>query len=71
MSTTTSLAEPPRPAVTPLPVVEVTIPVYNEERALAASIERLTARSSRRRRARPRTSRSWSQRCASRGGSPP
>ena len=41
MSTTPSIAEPSRPAVTALPVVEVTIPVYNEERALAASIERL------------------------------
>jgi putative flippase GtrA len=41
MNTTPSLAGPPRPAAIRLPVVEVTIPVYNEERWLAASIERL------------------------------
>jgi hypothetical protein len=32
MNTTPSLAGPPRPAAIRLPVVEVTIPVYNEER---------------------------------------
>ena len=41
MSTTPSVAEPSRPSITALAIVEVTIPVHNEERALAASIERL------------------------------
>jgi len=41
MNTTPSIAEQPRPAAVRLPTVEVTIPVYNEERTLPRSIQRL------------------------------